>query len=183
MINKLWLWITTIVILIVCIAVILINSPKTSINSSALIEDALSKQYDKKNKVNIFNSHKLNNYEIIGFTIAGSDDYGYAVLKQDENSKVELLKIDLHNKMVKRAHDIFIDYIDLFSEESDFGTQPYLVIISMNEELSKIKWTIDGETQPDKEINTSPSLTVLEYPIGSTTAEYIFYDEMGNIIQ
>lgn len=183
MIRKPWLLIITMVIILVCLAVIFINSPKSSIDPSALIEDALSKQYKKKNPIKIFNSHSINNYEIIGFTITGSDDFGYAVLKQDENSSFELIKIDLLNKMVKRAHDIFIDYIDLFPEKYNFETQQYIVIISMNEELSKIQWTINGETQTYKEINSSPSLTVLEYPIGSTTAEYIFYDEKGNIIR
>jgi hypothetical protein len=172
-----------IIIFITFISAMISSLPDKSTDMSKLIEKSLSKQYKKNTQIAIFDTNKVSNYKIAGFTEVGSDKCGFAVLKQDSDSRFKLISIKRFDKLMKRALDTYVEYIDLKDEKYELGFEQYLVILSTNPELSRITMTVDDGKPIYKEIKSTPSLTVFEYPIGATQAEYLFFDKAGNLLR
>jgi hypothetical protein len=171
------------IILISCLYAIISSMPNKSTDMSKLIEKSLSKQYKAKTQIEIFDTCEVLDYKIAGFTEVDSDKCGFAILKQDVDSRFELIRLDRFDKLMIRALDTYVQYVDLKDEKYELGFEQYLVFLSMNPELSRIKMTVDDGKPAYKEIKSTPSLTLLEYPIGSTKAEYLFYDKAGNLLR
>ncbi|MBE5966931.1 MAG: hypothetical protein E7255_08195 [Lachnospiraceae bacterium] len=104
-------------------------------------------------------------------------------MKRDGNSRYKLICVVRPEKLITRATDIFYEYITLNDEKYELGAACYIVVLSMNDKFSKIKMVIDDREPIYKEIKTTPSLTVLEYPIGTSKAEILFYDRLGNLME
>ncbi|EPR07737.1 hypothetical protein [Ruminiclostridium papyrosolvens] len=171
------------IIFVALISAIINSMPDKSTDMSKLIEKTLSKQYKDKTKIGIFDTYEVLDYKIAGFIEVGSDKCGFSVLKQDINSRFELISVNRFDRLMKRALDTYIQYIDLKDEKYELGFERYLVILSMNPELSRIKMTVDDGKPIYKEIKSTPSLTVLKYPIEATNAEYLFYDKAGKLLR
>jgi len=165
----------------VCISVIVIYLLNISTDMSTLIENSLSKQYEENKQIKIFDTYEISDYKIVGFTLVGSEKCGFAVLRQYGNSGYELISVTRYEQLTKRALDIFVKYIDLYDEKHK--VMSYLVVLSLNAELSKIKMTIDDGEPIYREINSNPSLTVIEFPDEPFMGEYLFYDKSGNLIR
>lgn len=171
------------IIFIALVSAIINSMPDKSTDMYKLIEKSLSRHYKEKTQINIFDTYKVSDYKIAGFTQVGSDKCGFAVLKQDSNSRFELTSISRFDQLTQRALDTYINYIDLKDEKYKLGFEQYLVILSLNPKLSRIKMTVDDGKPMYKEIKSTPSLTVLEYPLGATHGEYLFYDKAGNALR
>jgi hypothetical protein len=150
---------------------------------SKLIEKELSKLYGNGIQIKIFDTYEIYNNEIVGFTINENKKCGFAVMKRNRNSRYKLICVVRPKKLITRATDIFYEYITLNDEKYELGAACYIVVLSMNDKFSKIKMVIDDREPIYKEIKTTPSLTVLEYPIGTSKAEILFYDRLGNLIE
>lgn len=147
-----------------------------------LIEQELSKIYQQDKKINVFSTSELSNGEIVAFSLSDAQSKcGLAVLKPLENSQYELKSVAQFEQLTKRATDIYVKYIDAYDE----GTVPtsYLVILSLNPELSEIKWTtLEGE--PERYVvDANPSMTVIALKQEPFTGEYLFYDKSGGLIE
>jgi len=153
---------------------------------SVLIENSLSKQYDRDINIDIFDTYEIvgftSDYKIVGFTIIGSEKCGFAVMKEDRNAQYELVSVYTSEKMLKRAFDIYIEHVYLNDKKHDLWAD-YFIILSMNDQLSKIKMTIDYGKPTYNVITSTPSLTVVEIPFGSSHLEYLFYDKSGSLIR
>ncbi|WP_040950708.1 hypothetical protein [Gorillibacterium massiliense] len=161
---------------------ILIYSRNTGHDKVTLIGNHLSKQYKAKTLIKIFDNQEIYDKEIVGFTIVEEEQKcAFAVMQNNGHSNYKLIKLIPFEKLITRASDIYIQYIDLFDEKNEIV--PYLVVLSLNADLSKIEMTVkDGKTI-DKEIDANPSLTLIKLPIEDFTGEYLFYDRMGNLIK
>ena len=180
--KKSWLILLAIIITI-GILFIIIYSLNISTDMSKLIENALSKQYGIDSRIEVFDTYEIYNNEIVGFTINESKKCGFAVMKRNGNSRYKLIFVVRPERLITRATDIFYEYIALYDERYELGVEGYIVVLSMNAEFSKIKMVIDDREPIYKEIKSPPSLTVLEYPIGTSKAEILFYDKSGNLIE
>ncbi len=155
---------------------------KTEIDHKTLIEKDISRQYNKTKQIEIFTEQNLKHYTITGFTLTGEESAkaGIAVIKEEDNSKPELIKTYRFEKLTKRAQDIYVAYVDLFQEEKE--QYPYLAVISTNPALSLITMNFDNNTANQLKVDGNPSLTMIEFPDETAGGEYQFFDAAGNVI-
>lgn len=171
-----------VILITICISVIIICLPNTSTDMSALIESALSKQYNRNVNIEIFNTYESFECKIVGFTIVGSKKCGFAVMREDRNAQYELVSVYTSDKMIKKAFDIYIEHVYLNDQQHDLYDE-YFIVLSINDELSKIQMAIDYGQPTYNMITSTPSLTVIEIPFGTSHLEYLFYDKMDNPIR
>lgn len=177
-------WVIILSILFVgYLAVMGIYSRNLSKDMTKLIEKAISKRYDEKKQIDIFTTYEIYDNIVVGFTLAGKEQSksGYAVLEKLDHSRYKLKKVNRLEDLTKRALDIYIDYISVFDEKHEL--ESYLLVIGMNAELSKVKLTINDGKPINKEVDSNPSLTLVELPNEPYEGEYLFYDKSGNLIE
>ncbi len=183
-VNKMKLFLIMLTIIIsICIFFIVKHSSNTSSDMSKLIENSLSKQYGTDAQIEIFDTCEINfNNKIVGFTIDDSKKCGFAVMKEDGDARYELVNIYTSDKMIKRAFNIYNETVYLNEKQHDLYGE-YFVVLSRNDELSKIQIAI-GYGEPTYYVITStPSLTVIGIPFGTSHFEYLYYDKSGNLIR
>ena len=165
------------------LAVMVIYSRNSSKDMTTLIEKAISKRYDEKKQIDIFTTYEIYDNVVVGFTLAGKEQSksGYAKLEKLNHSRYKLIKVNRFEDLTKRALDIYIDYISVFDDNHELKS--YLLVIGMNAELSKIELTINDGEPINKEVDSNPSLTLLELPNEPYEGEYLFYDKSGKQIE
>lgn len=181
MIKKNLLPIILVILVIAVIFVIAINQFNSHTNIHELIEKSLSEQYEEDIKIKIFETYEVFNYKIIGFTIEENEKCSFAVLEQDGDLKYKLIRLDKYEKLLKRGLDIYVQYIDLYNDNLELDN--YMIVLSMNAELSKIEKSLNDGKPTYYNIASSPSMTVLKFPLEASEVQYIFYDRLGNEIR
>lgn len=169
------------IFVIAVISVIVIYSFNSRTDIPELIEKSLSKQYEENFQIEIFETYEIFNYKIIGFTIVENGKCAFAVLEQDKESRYKLIRLDKYEKLIKRGLDIYVQYVDLYNEKLELKN--YMIVLSMNAELSKIEMSVNDGKPTYHNITTSPSMTVLEFPTKASEVRYIFYDRLGDEIR
>ena len=86
---------------------------------TTLIEDALSKQYREKEQITIIDTYEISDYILVAFAPIDSEKNGFAVLQKNNNSRYKLLKLVPFEDLTKRAVDIYIDYLDLYTKNQE----------------------------------------------------------------
>lgn len=168
------------IIIIIGISLLLINPFHSNTNIQQLIEKSLTNQYNENIQIEIFDTLEIFNYKLIGFTIAGTEKCSFAVLEHEGESRYKIIRLDKYEKLLARGLDIYVQHIDLYDEKMELKN--YLIILSMNAELSKIEKNINGKNPIYYNISSSPSMTLLEYT-NESEIQYNFYDYLGGQIK
>jgi len=159
---------------------LLVNNPP-SLSKVEHIEKSLSNSFSEVEGIEIFDTQHKYNYEIDAFMFNDqADQVGYSVTRLND-SREEFMFAWPYSNMVKRGHDIYISYTTLKNDNDD--SVRLLVVLSSNPELAKIEFTPGGEETQVFEVAANPSMTWVEVPIAHNTADYLFYDHGGNLIQ
>lgn len=154
---------------------------RISADTSGLIEKALSKQYKEKIEIDIFDTFEVFDYKIIAFTAYNNKKCSFAILKQREGDKYELIRVQKFDGFIDREIDVYVQYFDIYSDNQ--VSKNYMIILNMNEELATIETTIKVGEITRVDIDSMPSMVLIELPKDSYEMEYNFYDYFGNEIR
>lgn len=180
--KKIWYIIILIAIIVFISKIVIYYNNTVSTDIAKLIEFNFSQKYEENiNNIKIVDTYDIYDKKIVGFTYDDNKKCSIAFLKRNGDSKYEMIRVKRYEILATRNLDIFYDYIYIYDENEEYAR--YLVVFSMNPELSKIKLTINGWETTYKEIISNPSITVLKIPEYNFTGEYLFYDKSGNLIE
>ena len=153
--------------------------PVAEYDMAGIINKSLSKSYNEKMQIEIFETSNILEYKIIGFTYDNNYKCGYAVM-QKKNDRYKLLQLIRYERLMEAPYRIYRDTADLWDETAKQSI-PYYVIISLNEQLSKIEYSLDSSRGTIENIS-SPSMMLFEI-LPNSDNEFKLYDPSGNLIQ
>ncbi|NLL01183.1 MAG: hypothetical protein GX271_11065 [Clostridiales bacterium] len=177
--KKILLSIILAAIIIVVSFLAIHKSSNSSINVCELIERGISKQYKEKVEIDIFDTYEIFDSKIIGFTAFDNKKCSFALLKQKEE-EYQLINVQKFDGFIDRGIDIYLQYINLYNEKQELKS--YMIILSMNDELSKIEILIDEKINIF-EAGVMPYMKVIELPNDDFDMKYTFYDYLENEIK
>ena len=147
---------------------------ESNVDIKTTIERSLLKQYRENTEITIFETFNVTNqHQIIGYILNDtSRKCGFAVI-ENLNGKYKLKEIKSHEYLVKRADSIYVQYTFI---ESAF----YRIILSTNDELSKISIITEEGVKEYIDVKSNPSLTI--YECSGMNDEYYFLNKFDEII-
>lgn len=174
--KRLFIFMTVIILLVMAYLYILIIR-NVNTDKVGIIEEYLSEIFKEDQNIEIINTDVVLNNEIMGFKYGEYNQFGFAVIKK-EDSKYYLSKCYLRERMAKRATGVYVQYLDLSDEQKSVS---YMVILNLNDKLTEMEFSVDGNKLNFVDINPAPSITVIETP--TSNYKYLFYDAFNNIIE
>lgn len=151
---------------------------QTSTNIPDLITHSLSKTENKPVDVEIFETIAFSDDQLVCYTYDGK--LGYSIIIQDEFSRYQIKTQKRQEQCIQRGHAICIDYLNLVDEQQE--QKPYFMVLSKNPALSSIKFQLNNQDPIYKEVHANPSLSLIPVPSEPYCAEYLFFDQSGDLI-